>query len=199
VSGQTSNNNLELFRRLGSDDQQAFTTLFHEYNASLQVAVTKLIKSSERAREIIQDVFLKLWLNRNKVSEMQNPQGWLFTVASNLCFDALRQQARQPVMAEVNEDEMQAGMDPSILLESKEMQEMINEAVDKLPGARKQIFDLSRRSGLNRKQIAEQLNISEHTVKNQLTASLKFVQAYLKDKGADIPFQIMAIIFFLSR
>ena len=75
----------------------------------------------------------------------------------------------------------------------KELQELIGKAATLLPSQRQKIFKMSRDQGLSRQEIAEQLNISENTVKNQLRLSLKFVQEFIgKTNGCYIPFPFTA-------
>lgn len=82
-----------LFERIARGDGEAFREIFHYYNARLYHSVLKMVKSEEEAREIIQEVFLKLWIRRGKLSEIERPGAWLFTIASNLSIDILRKQS----------------------------------------------------------------------------------------------------------
>lgn len=183
-----------LFARISNGDEQAFRQVFHEHNAKLYHTTLKLIKSETEAQEIVQEVFLRLWLNRASLPKIDRPVAWLYRVASNLSLDALRRQARQRRHAKkISEQQSDILRDYHYHLEEKEIQGILSEAITKLPPSRRQIFILSRQQGLNRKEIAEKLNLSESTVKNQLTSALRFLQDYLYSHGG-IPCSISFIL-----
>lgn len=180
---------LELFARIAEDDEEAFRTIYHSHNSRLYLSVLKLVKTEVEAQEIIQEVFLKLWLHRRTLTEIKTPVAWLHTIASNLSLTSLRKKAREQRRLKVV-----AGSDdyytpePGIDLDSKKLEQIIEEAVSRLPPSRRSVFILSRRKGLSRTEIASELNISESTVKNHLTSALKFIQDYIqKDKGLYLP------------
>ena len=174
----------DLFDLIAQGDEAAFTAIFHRYNRRLFHKITSITKSETEAEEIIQELFLRLWLNRYKLSAIENPGGWLHTVAANLSLDALRKKARTFTYAHSSEeDDPEDTLQPAAQFELKEVQGLITEAIDKLPSSRKKVFMLSRTQGLTRKEIAQQLGVSESTVKNQLTSALQFVQDYLKSRG----------------
>src|SRR3982751_2047287 len=80
-----------LFRQVAEGSEQAFSALFNIYLAKLYPIIIKLTNSEAAVRDIIQETFIKLWLNRDKLAEMENPGGWLFRVAANGSYDYLRQ------------------------------------------------------------------------------------------------------------
>jgi RNA polymerase sigma-70 factor (ECF subfamily) len=173
----------ELFDRIAVDDESAFRDIFHRYNRRLHHTILKMLRSDEEAQEIIQELFLRLWLNRATLTGIDNPGAWLHTIASNLTLDALRKQARKYQTLVPATDTEDIEPQPGAQFELKEVQSLISEAVSKLPASRREIFILSRQQGMSRRQIAERLHISESTVKNQLTSALHFVQDYLNKKG----------------
>lgn len=194
---ETINSDQELFAKIAQGDEDAYRIVFHAWNSRLFHTVMKLVKSEEEAEEIIQEVFLRLWLQRHTLPSIQTPGAWLHTIASNLALDSLRRKARQQTRLKViAESGNFDNPEPESQLDAKELQRLIDEAVEKLPASRRHVFILSRRQGLNRSEIAEQLNISESTVKNHLTAALKFIQDYLQNnKGLYLP----AVLLLLFR
>lgn len=185
----------ELFQQIAAGDENAFRDIFHSYNARLYHTILKIVKSKPEAEEIIQELFLKLWLKRESLASIESPGAWLFTIASNLSLDALRKKARQHVTtfepSDLTED---TDPEPAHLLELREVKSLIEEAVSQLPPSRRQVFILSRREGKSRGEIAQDLNLSESTVKNQLTSALRFVQEYLQKKG-DIYLPAFLVLF----
>lgn len=187
----------ERFDRIALGDETAFAEVFHAYNARLYPVVFRLLKSHGEAEEIMQDVFLRLWLHRDKLPEIQNPGAWLTTIASNLALSRLRHQAverrHQPRIMESREV---SEVVVEEALQAREVGRWIQEAVEQLPPSRREVFILSRNLGYSRRQIAEKLGISESTVKNQLNSALHFVHDYLlKNKGLSLPYFLLILLY----
>jgi RNA polymerase sigma-70 factor (ECF subfamily) len=182
----------ELFARLAQGDEEAFRQIVHFFYKKMLPLTISLVKSESRARDIMQEVFLKLWLNRATLTTINNPAAWLNVVVSNTTSNYVRTQLRYELMVKnlltdaPDTEEMWGELD------AKFTQTLIDEAVSKLPTKRKQVFLLSRREGLSRKEIATRMNISENTVRNQLAEAIQFIQDNLKHKGALV---VLSIIF----
>ena len=174
----------ELFARLARGDEEAFRQIVHFFYKKMLPLTISLVKSESKAQDIMQEVFLKLWLNRVTLTTIENPAAWLNVVVSNTTSNYVRAQLRyelriKNLLAETPDTEEIWGD-----LDAKFTQALIDEAVSQLPAKRKQVFLLSRREGLSRKEIASRMNISENTVRNQLAEAIQFIQENLKHKGA---------------
>jgi RNA polymerase sigma-70 factor (family 1) len=168
-----------LFKRIAEGDEAAFREVFHYYNKKLFPVVVGLVRSEPDAREVIQEVFIKIWLNRASLPEMANPGGWLYTTASNVAYDHLRSKATyQLKLRQLSTVDLDRDLEEQ--LDAKYTKALIDEAVAQLPLRRRQVFQLARLEGYSRKEIAEKLDISEHTVRNQLVEAVAFVQDYLE-------------------
>ncbi|RZS71062.1 RNA polymerase sigma factor [Pseudobacter ginsenosidimutans] len=187
----------ELFSQIAEGDESAFATVFHKYNIQLFPGVLKVLKSQAEAEEIVQNTFLKLWLNRLQLPEIENPGAWLFRIASNLALNALRDKATyRHYTAAAGNSSPEGEPDALNEISTKELKSIIAEAVELMPTARQEVFRLSRYEGLSRQEIAQKLGIAESTVKNQLTSSLKFIQEFIGKKyGIHLP----VIIFLLFK
>jgi len=194
---------LGLFSRIAVGDEKAYSIIFHEYNARLFHTVLKMVKSNTEAEEIIQETFLRLWLRRHTLPEIENPMGWLYTIASNLALDALRKQAKERERLKIMLSSRNSDLpEPDIALYGKEVNELLQRAIKQLPPSRRKVFELSRNEGLSRRDIAETLHISESTVKNQLTSALHFIQDYIQKEGAiTLPVTLLLLLlnFFYFR
>lgn len=185
----------QLFAAIANGDEDAFRKIFHAYNKALFPFVLSVVKSESDAREVMQNVFLKLWLNRDKLKEIENPGGWLHTIASNACLDHLRKQATyEQHLTKAKTLQPLSDDDTTLQIDAREVKRALNEAVEQLPIRRREIFQLSKIDGLSRKEIAEQLNISENTVRNQLAEAVSFVQDYLRSKNIMVPVVILMLI-----
>jgi RNA polymerase sigma-70 factor (family 1) len=199
VSAEQLHNEKELLIRIADGDEAAFSELFHFYTARLHLHVASLVKSAPIAEEIIQETFLRVWMNRDKLPGIEFPRAWIFSIASNICFNHLRQQLRKEkhlrVLASRAEDSQN---EIPVLTELKEIKTAIHDAVDHLSGQRRLIWLLYREQGLRQSEIASQLNISVSTVKNTIAQSLEFIRKHMRDKGFWIPVCLLEAIVKIS-
>ncbi len=188
----------ERWRRLSTGDEDAFRRLFHQYTPSLYLSVLQIVKQEQVAREIVQEVFFKVWQKKEAFATIEQPAGWLFRVASNLSINFLRKQAAQYRWMESMKKNESFTNETLEQLSFKDLQQIVHEAIDHLPPKRKLIFQLSREQGLSHAEIAGKLNISRSTVKNQLVIALSFIQdAINRHHGSPIPLVIFLFDFFL--
>lgn len=176
----------QLFSLVASGDEKAFEALFNLFLSRLHPFIIKFVKSELAAQEIIQETFIRVWLNRDKLGEIENPGGWLFKVASNECYTYLR----KTVLNNKFSNPLTAEPDPASTthewLDVKELNRLIGEAVNQLPAQRKKIYQMSREEGKSIPEIASALQLSPNTVKNALVTSLKFIREYLAKSGVII-------------
>ncbi len=183
----------ELFARLAEGDEEAFRQIVHFFYRKMLPLTISLVKSESRARDIMQDVFLKLWLNRETLINIENPAAWLNVVVSNTTSNYVRAQLRYELRVKNLAAEMLDTEEIWGDLDAKFTQTLIDEAVSQLPAKRKQVFLLSRREGLSRKEIASRMNISENTVRNQLAEALQFIHDNLERKGALVVISVIIL------
>lgn len=185
-----------VFIRMSQGEEDAFRQIVRYYHKRLLPITISLVRSEPEARDIMQEVFLKLWLNRAELAQVDNPAGWLRVViahtTSNHIRSQLRYELRNKKLIDGNSEEADDILEQ---LDARFAQSLIDEAVVQLPAKRKQVFLMSRREGLSRHEIATKLDISEHTVRNQLSEATAFIQDYLRRKGALI---IPAILLLLT-
>jgi len=176
-------NEKDLFRQIADGDESAFAVIFHRYKSPLFDYGMKITKSQVAAEELVQECFIKLWLSRQNLPSIDNPVGYLHTMARNAGVDYLRRLSldaglQQKVWAGISETE-----NPILQkVQVSETQRLIDEAVAQLPDQQRAVFMLSRYEGLNYEQIGLQMGIAGNTVKNHLVKALKFIREYLGNK-----------------
>lgn len=151
--------------------------------------VLSILKSPERAEEITQDVFLKIWNHRATLDQILSFENYLFIVTKNYTISELRKKFT------VNEPEVDQtySWTPEKQLQFKELSNHLHQIIDRLPPRRKQVFVMSRLENKTHQQIADELKISAGTVNQQLIAALSFIRAEL---GSHPEFLLLLSIFF---
>jgi len=173
-------NESDLFRMIAEGDQSAFREIFDIYNSRLAVFIFKLTKSEATAAELVQDIFVKLWLNRSKLSSVTQPQAYIFTMAANRTMDYLRKMTfESKFRANVRRQLSLYQNSTEDDIFARESQQLIDQAVVQLSSQKQKIFRLSRYEGLNHDEIASHLQLSKSTVKNHLVETLRHIRSYL--------------------
>ena len=185
----------ELIARIVAGDEKAFTVLFFDYLPVLQSFALKFTKSDIATEEIIQDTFLRIWLNRDKLESVENIKAYLYKFVSNECLSYLRKSLRETKILEKARLSQQTSSNNTIdTISLNEINALVAIAVDKLPHQRRKIYLLSRVEGKNIQEIAEILNLSPNTVKNSLVSALKSIRMYLVGHGISLVFLYFILI-----
>jgi RNA polymerase sigma-70 factor (family 1) len=197
VPEKTLYNEKELFRLIAGGDESAFESLFHVYVPRLQPVIVKVVGSEIAAKDIIQEVFLSLWLDRHKLADIEEPRNWIFKIAYNRAYRYLKRQVVARKANEIIHQRLDAVVhnDTEESLAFAETAKIIQQAVDELPEQSRKIYILSREKGFKITEIATALNISPQSVKNSLYRSGQFMKDYLAKQGITIPLVLLTYFF----
>jgi RNA polymerase sigma-70 factor (ECF subfamily) len=170
-----------LLQLISTGDEGAFKTLFEKYRGKLYAYLKSITKSPEAAEEIVMDVFLKVWIGRNSVTEINNFDSFLFRIAHNKAIDFLRALHRDQTLFTLVWEEIQVAGSQTAdgSLKEKESHAILQAAIDQLSPKRRLVYELSRENALSHDQIAAYLNLSKSTVNNHLVESLRFIKNHL--------------------
>lgn len=175
----------ELIRRIQIDgDEAAFNELYQLQEARLLKFATGFVDDREAAEEIVNDVFLKIWLRRQTPVAVRNVQVYLYVLTKNACLNHLRSISSKRVK-ELQLTEayyFHLSVDPAQLLISKELQVKVLRAVNCLPPRCKLIFKMVKEDDLSCNEVATILGLSNKTVFAQLTIALKKLDDVLGSK-----------------
>ncbi len=160
---------------------KAYQRLFELLAPRLQQFACSLVKSKEAAEEIVSDVFIKLWQIRGRLKEINNLQVYLYTITKNFSLNYLTKTQKYPVvhLDEIEVELTLSAANPEELCISAEMITRINETVRQLPPQCRLIFQLVKESGLKYKEVAEILNVSQLTVRNQVAIATRKIAQHL--------------------
>ena len=163
--------------------EQLFNELFREYEHQLYLFAFKMLKSDMAARDIIQDVFLKLWLIRDRISEIKSISSFLYKLTENKVIDHLRAAAADRKKRQALWQSMHQSAEPNmeIDIENSEYHTIIQRAIELLPPQRRAVYLLSQAEDKPRKEIASLLQISPNTVRNQLAKAVENIVTHLKN------------------
>lgn len=170
----------ELLARIADGDQDAFTLIFKRYKQKIYALAYHLTDSPVYAEEIVQDVFLKIWLKQRQLSEIVDFEAYLFVIARNHIFTYLKAIARQTIAGDESELHLPFERNtPEAQVLYKEYAALISEAVRKLPEQQSEVYRLCKEEGKTRAQIATDLKISPETVKVHLSRAMRSIRVYL--------------------
>lgn len=163
------------------DDDVAFRMLFERYWKDLYHNAFMRLGSSEDAQDIVQDVFISFWRNRNHIDTDGSCSFYLFGALKYAIIKHIHRKAGKGITLPLSMEYLDLSEGPvNELLEFKELQLVLADETSKLPVRMQQIFRLSRDENLSLSEIAQHFNISEQTVKNTITTALKRLRANLR-------------------
>jgi RNA polymerase sigma-70 factor (family 1) len=158
-----------------------FAFLVKEYEHTLRIFAFRVTKCEQQSKDVVQEVFLKLWEHRETFNQIENAGAWLYRVTENKLIDHLRKVAADKRLRQKTWNSIRDNSNETeITLSAKESEHFILKAIESLPEQRKKIYRLNREQLLNYNQIAQTLRISKHTVKNQLSSALQNLRERLK-------------------
>lgn len=169
-----------ILAKIANGDQLAFANLFHLYRNKVYGYALKILQSESSAQEIVQEVFIKLWLKRDQLSTIENFGGFLRVIVRNDTLNALKKIAvehKNYSLVHLNKTEVDTGTENSI--QYRETKKLLDDAIEKLPPQQKLVYKLCHVDGIKQKEVATQLNISPLTVKVHLREAVKSIRLYL--------------------
>lgn len=167
---------LALWKRISSDDDdKAFELLFHLLNNPLIKFAMLYIHQREAAEEIVSDVFVKCWINRKNLADIQSPDTYFFVAVKNQSLTHIKKYSNIHLVQieDTNEVKLVNTFNPEEELEKKELIFIMDQAISALPQQCRIIFRLIKEDGMKYKEVAEILGISARTVQTQLFRAMK--------------------------
>jgi len=180
-----------LVEGLKDGNVKIFDYVFHYYYSGMVIFAMKYVKEKTVAEDIVQGLFVKLWIKRSQLNINLNFKSYIFTSLKNSCIDYLRKETLKNKVNFQMIEELQNNTEVRNLLIESELRDLINSAIDKLPPACKDIFRLNRFGGLKPIQIAEKKQLSVRTVEKQIGKAIKILR---KELSAYLPSTLLSIL-----
>jgi RNA polymerase sigma-70 factor (ECF subfamily) len=177
-----NNDEPALLLRIAEGDEQAFSSLFLMWAAPLGAIAMKILKNEYARQEVVQEVFIKVWLHRDKLDKVEHLGAWLRKITINQSLLALQRHAANDKRLEALGLTQDAPHN-NCTLELKEIHQVVHEAIQSLPRQRKTIYYLNRVEGKTTREIAETLQLSHGYVRNALSAALAVIRERLAASG----------------
>ena len=163
----------EYLEKLGQGDHKSFDALFMLYHPRVKNFLKGFIKDEEEACDMAQDIFFKVWTNRESISKVSSLKAYLFRMARNMVYDYYE----HSLVKESYEQKLQSSSSAyTDLIEediyAKELSILIDIAIEQMPEQRRRIFKMSRKEGLSNEEISQKLQINKRTVENHVSQAL---------------------------
>lgn len=170
-----------LISELKNHNEKAFRTLYDTYSQDIYRYSLSILKSKELAQENVQEVFLKVWLRREKLNLEQSFKSYLFTIARNQAFNFLNKAANDLILREEIFYKSQKSFDQGdYSIREADCKRLKKQAIKQLPPKRKLIFKMSRKQGKTYDEISQELGISVNTVKSQMSKALESMRLFFQ-------------------
>lgn len=171
-------------------DERAFTEIYNRYKGVLFIHACRMLENTEEAKDVIQDLFTVLWSRRNEILITGSLSSYLYAAVKNRILDQMAKDKSRDRYIDSLAGFMEEGeYITDHQLRENELSRLIEKEVALLPAKMRQIFELSRVSNLSHKEIAAEMNISDKTVKKQISNALIILR-----KKIDVAFSVLALL-----
>lgn len=186
-----------LLVKLREGNHVAFRRLFQKYYQRLFLFACKFV-DEDIANDLVQDCFLELWKNRDKVEIESSFSAWIFTVVKNRCYKYLKEEAKKADRKndygqKLKEEELNFFIHSEKSILEFEIKDRIRKVLEQLPPKCSEVFNESRFNGLSNKDIAEKYSISLKAVEKHISKALKLFRDEFKD------LLILLVLFFIRQ
>jgi RNA polymerase sigma-19 factor, ECF subfamily len=195
VPTELLHNEKALLDQVAQGDESAFRIVFDHYRDAIYAFALKVTRHGSIAEEIVQDVFVKIWINRTGLADIRNFADFLYIIARNHTFNSLRSLARERKLNIDSTADLQiTGVSTEAIIVQRDYDRLLLQAVAQLPPQQRLVYTLGRQQGLSREEIAAQLNIAPGTVKVHMAQALKTLREYFKNHPDGILFLVASIL-----
>ncbi|SDH36453.1 RNA polymerase sigma-70 factor, ECF subfamily [Pedobacter terrae] len=187
-------NEAEILAEIARGDKLAFEILFRNYHKYVLAFSRKITRSDDLAKEIVQDVFLKIWLGREKLKALETFGAYLNTMVRHHCFNALRQLSQKVKSNEVFRLKVSKSSESTAQeLDYREAEQILNQAVETLSPQQRMVYILCHQQGMKYEEAAIKMGISPQTVHAYMKDALKKIRAHFKKHAMEYTVFILSL------
>lgn len=184
MNSENYSGELSLFRKLKRGNREPIKYFFEAYYADLCNFVNQFIRNETQSEEIVQDIFVYLWDNRQRISITTSVRSYLYAAARNKVLNHIRSEKnRAKLLDQLAKRDVYPSAQPDQITYENQLNEVVEKAVDDLPTQCRKVYTLSRERGYSNKEISKEMNISVKTVENQITIALRKLRESISING----------------
>ncbi len=184
----------EILAKIAGGDQRAFAILFKHYQRFVFSFSKRITHSDESAGEVVQDIFLKIWLARENLPQVKNFGAYLNRLVRNHSLNVVRQQLQEAKSAVAFSKNFSEADESTILqLDYNETNNLLNQAIAELSPQQRMVYQLCHQQGLKYEEAAAQMNISSQTVNAYMKDALKKIRSHFKKHAVVYPLLILSL------
>ncbi|MBS9463931.1 RNA polymerase sigma-70 factor [Flagellimonas sp. 389] len=186
-----------LVKKLSQGDEKAFRELFDSYRNQLYKFSLGMLSSEAYAKEIVQEVFLKVWIKRESLNPELSFKSYLFTITRNKNIKFLKKAANNlKLREEIFYKSQKFANTTEKYMREADLEVLKEKALDQLPPKRRVIFEMSRNEGKSYEAIGQELGISTSTVKSQMSKALETLRNFiLENKDMNVGLTIISLCY----
>lgn len=185
----------EILIRIAKGDQKAFEILALKYADKVFFYALTYVKEYQRAEELAQDIFLKIWQYREKLETVENFDKYLFVVSKHLLISAIRKKLQQH--EELNEPLPELYHQPDKQYEQRELAILLDKGLNCLPEQKRAVFKLIYNEGLSQEQVSERLGIAKRTVRWNLVSAVNLLRDFFHKQSLPAVVTFVVSLFFI--
>ncbi|MBE5319831.1 sigma-70 family RNA polymerase sigma factor [Pedobacter sp. MR2016-19] len=171
-----------LLLQLKNGDERAFEILYNNYKYRIAGNLFKLLKSDDLVKEVLQELFFKIWEVRTQIDAEKSFKSYLFRIAENLVHDYFRKVAKDKRLLTkmvASGSELYLHVEEDLL--SKEDAQKLQKAIDLMPPQRKMVFTLCKLEGKSYKEVEQIMGINAKTISSHMLQANRFLKTYFRD------------------
>jgi len=166
-----------LLSKIKAGDQYAFEKIYRLYSLRIYYNILKIVKSEEAAKEILQEVFIKIWEKREQIDLEQSFTSYLFQISKHMVYSALRKENVEKKLKDYLSfigTEIYTHVEEALAY--KHSEKFVLESIEKLPPQRKQVYTLCKIEGKSYEEVSRILGISTSTISDHIVKATKFIK-----------------------
>jgi RNA polymerase sigma-70 factor (ECF subfamily) len=182
---ESNNISEEILNRCRTGDKEAFRVVVQQYQRMLFCLAARLLCNEDDAKDVVQETFIKVWLNLSHYDDRQNFRTWIYTIATRLCIDRLRQRSWEAPMPDEEEYFAQyvAEDKTDLPLENHQLLSILHTLVAKLSNKQRIVFTLIYLENLSTEEVTRLTGLDAAKIKSNLYVARRTIQEQLKRLG----------------
>lgn len=187
-------NEAKLIEELMQGSQIAFKGIYDLYVGRLFSFALSYSKSREDTQEMVEDTFVWLWNNKEKIQEVDSLRPLLFLRMRHFLINAYRETLRSLEFRDYLDYRESLSIDNTDhVLEYDDFLKNLYKSLEQVTPTQRRVIEMARMDGIGIKEIASELNLTEQTVRNQLSLGLKKLRLVMKES-----YYLFVLLFFVN-